>query len=87
MPGGKNRSATDISIGGNAPPANPCKVRSTISTSTLGASGQRMPSSKKAPMAHRVNRRRENVAAHQGANAMALMDVALYTASNQVLSS
>ena len=38
-------------------------------------------------MAHRVKRRRENVAAHQGANAMALIDVALYTASNQVPSS
>ena len=46
-----------------------------------------MPNSKKAPMAHRVKRRREKVAAHHGAKAMALMDVAEYTASSQVLSS
>ena len=87
MPGGRKRSATDISIGGKAPPAKPCKVRSSISASTLGANGQRMPSSKKAPMAHRVKRRKEKVAAHHGAKAIALMDVAEYTASNQVLSS
>ena len=46
-----------------------------------------MPNSKKAPMAHRVKRRREKVAAHHGAKALALMDVADYTASSQVLSS
>ena len=51
-------------------------VRNSISTSTLGANGQRMPSSKKAPIAHRVNRLRENVAAHHGAKAMALIEVA-----------
>ena len=74
-------------MGGNAPPANPCKVRSSINTETLGAKGHKIPSSKNAPIAHKVKRRSENVAAHHGAKAMALIDVAEYTASNQVLSS
>ena len=74
-------------MGGSAPPAKPCKVRSSINTSTLGANGHNRPSNKNAPMAQRVKRRSENVAAHHGAKAIALIEVAEYTASSHVLSS
>ncbi|KAG0730827.1 hypothetical protein G6F22_021631 [Rhizopus arrhizus] len=84
MLAGRKRSATVINIGGNAPPARPCKVRNSSSTGRLGAKGQRAPNTAKAASAATVNRRSENVTEHHGAKAMAQTEAAAYTATNQV---
>lgn len=77
MPGGRKRSATLISSGGNAPPARPCNARSSRKVGRFGASGHSTPSTMKAAIITRPKRRSEKVAAHQGAKAIALTDMAL----------
>ena len=77
MPGGRKRSATLISNGGSAPPHRPCNARSSRNTCRSGASGHSTPSTMKPPIIASAKRRSENVAAHHGAKAIALTDIAL----------